>query len=533
MKILINGKWLDGFLDYCPLPGESIIRVLAWANLQPSDELYFIRPRSIKLIWNYFKEIGFFEVFKKIVSRTHEKFRNEKFISVGIGTIIKPGENSALIPEQLVGFFAPNFPACVERVSLPKDFIVQINSELFNFLSENVIFYLPCREMASVPSQRQQWWYDYMGWSAYAGQKITKSYQLDQKIRECIYSTNWIEGRRLKIKEASKFYFYKKVNNYLKKGEKSAVLFGYGNYAKTIIIPNIRGSIYLKKIHEVDPVQIPLNNKLKVSWSTCSEPCQKENFDVFFIAGFHHTHAPLAISAIEQGAYAVVEKPVVVDKDQLNDLFEVLKKKGERLFSCFHKRYLPMNDWAIDDLGVSRGDPISYHCIVYEVPLPRYHWYRWPNSKSRLVSNGCHWIDHFLFLNRFSAVKKNHLTIAADGTINCSLELANGAFFTMVLTDNGSERVGVRDYIELRAKGVTVKMIDGSLYRSENRDRIIRKKKINKMESYKLMYQSICKKILQDNHGDSIKSVMVSSETILTLEQILQEKLKTNSNDKL
>ena len=35
------------------------------------------------------------------------------------------------------------------------------------------------------------------------------------------------------------------------------------------------------------------------------------------------------------------------------------------------------------------------------------------------------------------------------GTLNCSVTLANGAYFTMVMTYNGSERIGPQDYIEL------------------------------------------------------------------------------------
>src|SRR5262249_57472786 len=71
-----------------------------------------------------------------------------------------------------------------------------------------------------------------------------------------------------------------------------------------------------------------------------------------------------------------------------------------KVFCCFHKRYSAFNALARKDLQMQLGEPISYHCIVYEVPLPPMHWYRWPSSRSRLITNGCHWIDHFHFGQR-------------------------------------------------------------------------------------------------------------------------------------
>ena len=82
------------------------------------------------------------------------------------------------------------------------------------------------------------------------------------------------------------------------------------------------------------------------------------------------------------------------------------------------------------------------------LPLPKLHWYSWPNSGSRLLSNGCHWIDYFLFLNAFSPVTNYSLKVAKNGDSNVFVELENKAVFTMVLTDLGSSRLGVREHIK-------------------------------------------------------------------------------------
>src|SRR5207244_8304705 len=114
-------------------------------------------------------------------------------------------------------------------------------------------------------------------------------------------------------------------------------------------------------------------------------------------------HADCGIEALNRNVLAVVEKPLATNFDQYERLRVALEKNPGKLFSCFHKRFLPFNDFIYQDLQAKLGEPISCFCVVYEIPLPPLHWYRWPNSGTGIISNGCHWIDHFLYLNNFSS----------------------------------------------------------------------------------------------------------------------------------
>jgi predicted dehydrogenase len=525
MKILINSKWKDGFLDYHPHPNEYIIQVLAWRSLERSEGLYFVRPKSLRLIWNYLLEIGLVAVFRKILSRGKERYRNEKYISCGVGRVLESFGKTKFGEGQIVSILAPDYPACIERIALCEELIFEIDQSIIPSIPENTIVYVPLRD---IEARRGRWWSDFCGWSNYSGQNVyDEPRQLCQKLQEAIRHTNWRDGLRLQLNEPTKIsYRNGQIKSKKNDSHKRAVLFGYGNYAKTIILPNIKKYLNVEHIHEVDPMQIPVESRLVNLWDTSPNPTDPEEYDVYLIAGFHHTHAPLAIIALEHGACAVVEKPIVVTKDQLADLLTAMKNSAGRLFCCFHKRYLPMNRWAFEDMEVIPGKPVSYHCIVYEVPLPEFHWYRWQNSKSRLISNGCHWIDHFLYLNNFCEVYAYDLSMSKDCTISCFVELRNGACFTMTLTDKGSERIGVQDYIEVRANNATIKMINGSRYLAENKDRIIRKRRINKMESYKKMYQQIGQRILDDADGDSIQSVKSSCSLVLALDNKLSDEMQ-------
>lgn len=518
MKVLTNGEWWDGFLDYHRGPEDYRIKVLACLTLATVDELYFVRSQSARLVWNYLREIGFRDVWRKIVSRRDERLRNEKFLSVGVGSVQESGTSSKLCEGDRVVFIAPTHPRCVERLVLPADLVRPIDLVLPVEYRDGAIVH--SEYSGALPHCLEK----LKGWSAFSGnplEDLSSAFEVAQTM--LMDPSVWVRARRFSVDPRVMPLERCDTKTAKESKRKQGVLFGYGNYAKVIVLPNIAPYVQIACIHEIDPLQSPPSPKDGIKWDTADDLRAEEQYDVYFLAGFHHSHAPLAVKALRSGGCAVVEKPLAVDSAQLSDLLDAMKQSRGCLYSCFHKRYQVLNQHALSDMRLGPGDPVSYHSIVYEVPLPSRHWYRWPNSRSRLVSNGCHWIDHFLFLNDYCEVLRTDVFIARDGTINCSMELKNGAMFTMVLTDQGSERIGVQDYIELRANGVTVRMRNGGMYEAESNDRVLRTLTINKMESYSRMYRSIGQKIAQGLPGDSVESVRVSTGAVLQLEHELNE----------
>ncbi len=171
-----------------------------------------------------------------------------------------------------------------------------------------------------------------------------------------------------------------------------------------------------------------------------------------------------------------------------------------------------MNILLARDIDITK--PIDMHCIVYEIPLPELHWYNWPSSRSRLVSNACHWIDYFLFLNSYADIKEKYIWNPRGNDLSIQIKLINEAYLSFSLTDVGSIRLGVRDYIELRQKEITVRMLDSSLYIAEDNNKIIRRKKINPLQSYSKMYREISNKISRRENGDNLNSLLSSRLTL-------------------
>jgi predicted dehydrogenase len=552
VKVLHRGRWTAGFLDVHCRAREC--RIVPWAvcRIMAADALYFERPKSWRLLWNYLREIGPANVLTKVRSRQSERYRNEKSVSCGFGVIVEAGDECPLAVGTPVAFVAPKHASCADNFVLSQELIrewpdaspnglalqVRANAaeaavvpprfapELWEPVTRAAGRNLVLYSDPVVPAQIREQFSKIAGWDPDSGDPLNAESAgacIDAAV-ELLAAVDWRTARALPLEPRMHYQTRSEARQAAAPGKQRAVLFGYGNYAKTALIPNVVDKIAICAVHEVDPLQLGPAQRFGHTVDTCGTPRPGERYDVFFIASYHHTHTPLAITALQQDAVAVIEKPTVVSRLQLQDLTAAMNASSGRVFECYQRRYLPFNQMARRDLQVGEGEPVSYHCIVFEERLPKHHWYRWRNSCSRLVSNGSHWIDHFLHLNDHCAVARSHLDLAPDGTLNVSVILENGAYFTMVLTDRGSGRIGVQDYIELRSGTNTVKIINSSRYQAESNDGIIRRCRLNKLNNYAIMYREIAQQIVTGALGHSIQQVSGTAGLILDLEQQLQER---------
>lgn len=513
---ILGSAWRGGYLDYHRAPGQVRIQVRAYWPLERLRDVFLEQPHSLRRLWNYYKVFGIRELALKVRSRWRERLRDRRFLCVGAGEVRESDAEGDLPPGTPVAFVAPCHSECTERVCLPRCLVTSISEELLRRVSLEGAVAL----YRDPPPPGQPDWDAVAGWNQFSGADVAgRAMSLLPWVVESLERLEARAAERLPLPTPTPIR-ERSEQRPCGGGRMSAVLFGLGNYAKTIILPKIDGRIKVECIHEVEPTQVgPVRNGQYV-YDTCDTFRRGERYDVACIAGYHHTHAALAILALRAGSWAVVEKPIVTTRRQLEELMATLREHPGRFYAGFNMRYNPLWTLARRDLRLCPGEPVNHHCIIFETPLVRRHWYNWPNSRSRIVSNGCHWLDHFLFMNDWARPERWRLSKARNGDLHVSVELENGAAFFMSLTDHGSPRVGVYDYVELRANGVTVRVTQASGYMSEDRNRIIRRTRVHRLAAYRRMYQVISRRILEGLPGDSLESVQRSCELMLALDEL-------------
>lgn len=519
MRVL-QREWDGGFLDYCTGPGQVRIAVHAWQELERISDAFVRYPKNWRKLLNYLIEVGVINVVRRLNSRLHEeRFRNVKFLSVGVGVVESPDAGGRFAAGDYVVFVAPIHPRCVNRVSLAVELIERLPAEQRErFSAEQVAYFGPSTAgRFPPPPAGLSGWRDESGWPVPA--------ELGAFLRECAQRFLPPELRPQHLLPALRGGYATSAGRspVTAVSQKRGVVIGYGNYAKVTLIPNLDRRVRIVRIHEMDPVH--LSNRRGESFQVSSSPVIESTVDndVYFIASFHDSHAPLASQVLQAGKIAVVEKPLATTFTQLESLEQALRANPQGYFACFQKRYHHFNEMAWRDLGVQRGEAVHYHCSVFEIPLPKRHWYNWPNSGTRIISNGCHWIDHFLFLNHYSAVTRREVTVAKNDDLLVFLELANGANFSMLLTDTGSSRIGMQEVVELRANQSRVTIRNASAYQAETEFGMGRSSSVNRLDVYGHMYREISRRIAVGLPGDDVANTLACTRVVLELDEMARQ----------
>ncbi len=492
--MMVGNRWID-VLDPWLGPNEVRIRVHGWMRVEKLGDLDVSTSKSLRTVLEYTRDYGPRTVARKVSSRIRQRAVSDRWGVVGVGVVLEGAHYPHGTP---VAFFAPRQPDAAERVVVPGAFTEPWTSAL------------PAR-LTVVERPHRGGWSPWIDWHRNAGRESDRLPWLLDTARSAGWEHHEVvdPGLETPVSERHEPTAAPGV---------SATVIGWGHHARTAIAPSIPAEVTISRIHDIDP--LVLRESLGAGTDTSPVLRDDDNSDIVFIAGYHSTHAEVATAALQAEKAVVVEKPLATSHHALRALLDEWVEPS-RLWTAFHRRYAHYNAWLRKDLGWTRDDPMTYYAIAHEIALPERHWYRWPSSGSRILANGCHWIDHFLFLNDFASPTMFHVKHRNIGDILCEMELENGAAFSLILTDRGSDRLGTREHVEVRTRDTTA-IIDSTSYTAENTTRALRKESFARLDAHERMYQQIVREILAGKPGDSRRSVEVSAGTILDIEEALQ-----------
>lgn len=514
MKILEYGRLVEGLLDYHRPRGMLRLDVRMMQNVAVVDGQFFVRNRSIRLVADYVREVGFTTTVRKILSRSGENRRNTRILSVGIGTVLE-GDSDSLSIGAAVAFVAPSHPEWVSRVVLPPELCLRLDTTLDD---RRVHLPLGVVEIPDVVQLTHCAGWDYWSglpvpedgarWLAAHHELLVDGYRSTPATPaiQPFVPDSVVTRRRPRVRPAA--------------SKPTLSVIGSGNYVKTVALPNLGRRLALREIFEVDPLILTKTHDA-VEYHCAPGPEADEMFsDAYLVAGYHHTHAPIAERVLVSGRWAIVEKPIATTKEQLAALAGALRISA-KFFACYQKRHDDFTALAQELLG---SGPVDYSCIVFEVPLPRLHWYTWPNSGTRVLSNGCHWIDHFLWLNRGSDVQSVNVVSGRSGTVQVWIELSNSASFSMVLTEKGSARIGLQDIVDLRAGDKTVQIRNSTEFTFDSPTAAFKRRQL-RIQPYRRMYSRIATDIAAGFSKVDIDHEVRSADCVLRVEEAVREAL--------
>lgn len=117
--------------------------------------------------------------------------------------------------------------------------------------------------------------------------------------------------------------------------------------------------------------------------------------DLLYVASNHASHAEYAIDGLKRGKHVYIEKPHVVNEDQLRRLDEAMRNSTGRVFLGFNRPGSRFGRLMLEALAREDGAGM-YNWFVAGHAIAPDHWYFKPEEGGRVLGNLCHWTDFVL-----------------------------------------------------------------------------------------------------------------------------------------
>ena len=173
---------------------------------------------------------------------------------------------------------------------------------------------------------------------------------------------------------------------------------GAGNYATSMLLPHLQDRTDVRLVEVATATGLSAANaQRRFGFERCSTDHRgllaDGAVDAVVIATRHHAHAAMICDALRAGKAVFVEKPLAVDPDQLQAILAAVGDSGnDRLMVGFNRRFAPLLVDLKSAFG-ARSGPLQVRYDVNAGRLEAGSWYGQPEEGSRLVGEGCHFID--------------------------------------------------------------------------------------------------------------------------------------------
>jgi predicted dehydrogenase/threonine dehydrogenase-like Zn-dependent dehydrogenase len=243
---------------------------------------------------------------------------------------------------------------------------------------------------------------------------------------------------------------------------------GAGNFARTVLLPR------LKKIDAVELHTLVTQRGISADHSADSFGFAHSDTDdaaifdnpeinAVLITTPHSTHAALTAKALAAGKNVLVEKPLALDREELNTVIRARLKSDAFLQVGFNRRFAPLAVQARDRLATAGGT--KYVLLrVNAGQLPEDSWQNAAEEgNGRILGEVCHFIDlaRFLVGDDIKSVQAAAAQVSqgACDDLTVSLNFADGSLATIAYTALGDTAYS-KELIEAFAGGMVININD-------------------------------------------------------------------------
>lgn len=249
-----------------------------------------------------------------------------------------------------------------------------------------------------------------------------------------------------------------------RKGEARVGFIGFGNYAKSMLLPAVSkagGSVLtgVATATGISARHAAERHRFSFAATDAAEVLADEGTETVFIATRHDTHAHLIVAALERGKHVFCEKPLAIDREGLDAVLAAAARAPGRLAIGFNRRFAPMMVAAKAALA-GRSAPLVMLYRVNAGAVPRESWIQGAEGGGRIVGEVCHFVDALTYLAGAPPVEVQAIGAKGhDDAVSILLRMADGSIGTIIYSSIG-DPAAPKEYLEMLGDGRVVRLDD-------------------------------------------------------------------------
>jgi predicted dehydrogenase len=256
-------------------------------------------------------------------------------------------------------------------------------------------------------------------------------------------------------------------------------LLGCGNYAFSVIgyyLKKRRGAVIRGAMDRQLARAASLYERYGLTYYTddAERVIDDPQIDLVYVASNHASHAEYAIRALERGKCVHIEKPHVVNRDQLVRLCRAMSDSPGRVRLGFNRPHSKIGRRIKQALDSQTG-PALFNWFVAGHAIEPGHWYFKEEEGGRVLGNLCHWTD---FVYRMVPAEDRYpLRIIptrarqSDCDIAVTYVFGDGTIGAITFSAKGHTFEGVRESFAAHRGNVLISMSDFKQLTIENVER--------------------------------------------------------------
>jgi predicted dehydrogenase len=238
---------------------------------------------------------------------------------------------------------------------------------------------------------------------------------------------------------------------------------GAGNYANAVFLPTIKKNPYVDLLGIVSAKGLNAQQSARkfgfsYAGSHTDTIFKDKKIDLVTILTQHANHADLVKKGLQVGKHIYCEKPLAINKVQLEGILPELQKKNHPyLMVGFNRRFAPYSI-RLKSFFTDRVEPIYAYYRVNAGFIPSSHWLHDPSKGGgRLIGEGCHFIDYLVFLVGQIPERVHTQALPDKGKYSSdnfmiTMAFSDGSIGTISYLANGNKSVG-KEYLEVFCGG--------------------------------------------------------------------------------